>query len=172
VEKIDETVDLVSSFFCFYLRIIWGLPWYKQAAILCQRNRIDSLISDRHEDHSYAWFSTYLVGYSRYQLRGEWFRPLPGFLYWCLLRCLRTCFHSVMTYMPQDFRGTLIRQQRERSERNKQAEVDALVNSGGSIRDRYALLWRQQMDRWGTLVFVLQIVVLRCSALLSLKWFH
>ncbi|KAF2306563.1 hypothetical protein GH714_019472 [Hevea brasiliensis] len=56
-------------------------------------------------------------------------------------------FNTVMTYMPQDFRGTLIRQQRERSERNKQAEVDALVNSGGSIRDRYALLWKQQMAR-------------------------
>ncbi|RVW29783.1 hypothetical protein CK203_049988 [Vitis vinifera] len=49
--------------------------------------------------------------------------------------------------MPQDFRGTLIRQQRERSERNKQAEVDVLVNSGGSIQDRYALLWNQQMER-------------------------
>ncbi|XP_060176285.1 uncharacterized protein LOC132606698 isoform X3 [Lycium barbarum] len=56
-------------------------------------------------------------------------------------------FNTVMTYMPQDFRGTLIRQQRERSERNKQAEVDALINSGGSIRDRYALLWHQQMER-------------------------
>lgn len=53
----------------------------------------------------------------------------------------------VMTYMPQDFRGSLIRQQRERSERNKQAEVEALVNSGASIRDRYALLWKQQMER-------------------------
>ncbi|XP_059462560.1 uncharacterized protein LOC132191516 isoform X1 [Corylus avellana] len=56
-------------------------------------------------------------------------------------------FNTVMTYMPQDFRGTLIRQQRERSERNKQAEVDALANSGGSIRSRYALLWKQQMER-------------------------
>lgn len=56
-------------------------------------------------------------------------------------------FNTVMTYMPQDFRGTLIRQQRERSERNKQAEVDLLINSGGSIRDRYALLWKQQMER-------------------------
>ncbi|MED6130934.1 hypothetical protein PIB30_005222 [Stylosanthes scabra] len=56
-------------------------------------------------------------------------------------------FNTVMTYLPQDFRGTLLRQQRERSERNKQAEVDALVNSGGSIQERYALLWRQQMDR-------------------------
>ncbi|XP_071907861.1 uncharacterized protein [Coffea arabica] len=56
-------------------------------------------------------------------------------------------FNTVMTYMPQDFRGTLIRQQRERSERNKQAEIEALVNSGGTIRDRYALLWKQQMER-------------------------
>ncbi|XP_043704528.1 uncharacterized protein LOC122654484 isoform X3 [Telopea speciosissima] len=56
-------------------------------------------------------------------------------------------FNTVMTYVPQDFRGTIIRQQRERSERNKQAEVDALVNAGGSIRDRYALLWNQQMER-------------------------
>ncbi|KAJ0235007.1 hypothetical protein HA466_0266450 [Hirschfeldia incana] len=56
-------------------------------------------------------------------------------------------FSTVMTYMPQDFRGTLIRQQKERSERNKQAEVDALVSSGGTIRDRYALLWQQQMER-------------------------
>ncbi|XP_050238716.1 uncharacterized protein LOC126688147 isoform X2 [Mercurialis annua] len=56
-------------------------------------------------------------------------------------------FSTVMTYMPQDFRGTLIKQQKERSEKSKKAEVDALVNSGGSIRDRYAVLWRQQMDR-------------------------
>lgn len=56
-------------------------------------------------------------------------------------------FNTVMSYMPQDFRGTLIRQQRERSERTKQSEIEALVNSGGSIRDRYALLWKQQMER-------------------------
>ncbi|PIN01039.1 hypothetical protein CDL12_26455 [Handroanthus impetiginosus] len=56
-------------------------------------------------------------------------------------------FNTVMTYMPQDFRGTIIRQQRERSERNKQAAVDALISSGGSIRDKYALLWKQQMER-------------------------
>ncbi|KAL5720627.1 hypothetical protein ACHQM5_013278 [Ranunculus cassubicifolius] len=56
-------------------------------------------------------------------------------------------FNIVMTYMPQDFRGSLIRQQRERSERNKQAEIDAVVNSGGGIRERFALLWKQQMDR-------------------------
>lgn len=61
-----------------------------------------------------------------------------------------------MTYMPQDFRGTLIRQQRERSERNKQAEIDTLVKAGGSIHDRYALLWKQQMERWIVLDFVTQ----------------
>ncbi|KAI3994067.1 hypothetical protein MKX01_012324, partial [Papaver californicum] len=56
-------------------------------------------------------------------------------------------FNTVMTYMPQDFRGKLIRQQRERSERNKQAAIDAVVNAGGSIHDRFALLWGQQMER-------------------------
>ncbi|EYU42068.1 hypothetical protein ABFS82_10G000100 [Erythranthe guttata] len=56
-------------------------------------------------------------------------------------------FNTVMTYMPQDFRGTIIRQQRDRSERNKQAAIDALISSGGSIRDKYALLWEQQMER-------------------------
>lgn len=61
---------------------------------------------------------------------------------------------SVMTYMPQDFRGTLIRQQRDRSERNKLAEVEALVNSGGSIHDRYALLWKQQMERWDFMIYI------------------
>ncbi|XP_072985409.1 uncharacterized protein [Typha latifolia] len=63
------------------------------------------------------------------------------------LRNADNIFNTVMTYMPQDFRGSLIRQQRERSERNRQAEIDALVNAGGSIRDRYALLWKQQMER-------------------------
>lgn len=56
-------------------------------------------------------------------------------------------FNMVMTYMPQDFRGSLIKQQRERSEKRRQSELDSLLNSGGSIHDKYALLWRQQMDR-------------------------
>ncbi|KAL9236076.1 hypothetical protein vseg_010783 [Gypsophila vaccaria] len=69
-----------------------------------------------------------------------------------ILQCIQTknadsIFNTVMSYMPQDFRGTLIRQQKERSERNKQAEIEALVKSGCSIRDRYALLWKQQMER-------------------------
>lgn len=56
-------------------------------------------------------------------------------------------FNMIVTYMPQDFRGTLLKQQRERSERKRQAEVEAVVNSGGSIHDKYGLLWKQQMDR-------------------------
>lgn len=56
-------------------------------------------------------------------------------------------FNMVMTYMPQDFRGSLIKQQRERSERRRQAELDMMLSSRGSIHDKYALLWKQQMDR-------------------------
>ncbi|PRQ51280.1 hypothetical protein RchiOBHm_Chr2g0142661 [Rosa chinensis] len=60
-----------------------------------------------------------------------------------------------MTYIPQDFRGRLIRLQRERSKRNgsnlrgisKLAEIDSMISYGASIRDRYALLWKQQMER-------------------------
>ncbi|KAG6433662.1 hypothetical protein SASPL_105277 [Salvia splendens] len=42
--------------------------------------------------------------------------------------------------------GDYNQQQKEQSERNKQAAVDALITSGGSIRDIYALLWKQQME--------------------------
>ncbi|KAL2620041.1 hypothetical protein R1flu_000246 [Riccia fluitans] len=56
-------------------------------------------------------------------------------------------YNMVLTYMPQDFRCSLIKQQRERSERKRQAEVEALVNNGGTIRDKFALLWSQQMER-------------------------
>ncbi|KAG6482419.1 hypothetical protein ZIOFF_059050 [Zingiber officinale] len=61
---------------------------------------------------------------------------------------------AVMTYMPQDFRGTLIRQQKERSERNRQAEVDALVNSGGTIHDR-----RNQLAQLGSATGVYKTLV-------------
>ncbi|XP_047322961.1 uncharacterized protein LOC124926724 [Impatiens glandulifera] len=83
-------------------------------------------------------------------LFGRWkekFQKTLNTLQFFQSRNSESVFNTVMTYMPQDFRGTLIKQQRERSERNKQGEVDALVNSGGSIRERYALLWKQQMER-------------------------
>jgi hypothetical protein len=49
--------------------------------------------------------------------------------------------------MPQDFRLTYLKQYRERSEKKKQAEVDSLMAHGGSIHDKFVLLWNQQMDR-------------------------
>eukprot|EP00898_Chlorokybus_atmophyticus_P009258 jgi/Chlat1/962/Chrsp108S01379 len=57
----------------------------------------------------------------------------------------------VTTYMPQDFRGTLIRQQKERSERKRQLEVEALTAQGCTIKQKYEVLWRQQMERRKTL---------------------
>lgn len=53
----------------------------------------------------------------------------------------------VFTYMPQDFRGTLFKQMKDRSEKRREVEVATLVTSGGTIKQKYALLWQQQMDR-------------------------
>ncbi|MCO5569646.1 hypothetical protein L7F22_023362 [Adiantum nelumboides] len=63
------------------------------------------------------------------------------------LRSSEKVFSMVLTYMPQDFRGTLIRQQRERSEKRRQQEVDMLISNGGTIHEKFVLLWQQQMDR-------------------------
>eukprot|EP00249_Psilotum_nudum_P012266 c23683_g1_i1 orf=272-1675(+) len=68
------------------------------------------------------------------------------------LRSSEKVFNMVMTYLPQDFRGLLVKQQHERSERKRQAEVDAVLSAGGSIKEKYTLLWRQQMDRRRQLV--------------------
>ncbi|KAL9259664.1 hypothetical protein AKJ16_DCAP05652 [Drosera capensis] len=86
------------------------------------------------------------IAYLLEQLKGKFEKSLKMLEYF-QAKNADFVFNTVMSYMPQDFRGTLIRQQRERSERNKKAQVDALVESGGSIRDRYALLWEQQMER-------------------------
>lgn len=69
------------------------------------------------------------------------------------------CSGPVLTYMPQDFRSVLLRQQRERSEKRRQTEVDNLMAQGGTIHDKYGLLWKQQMERcalysWFTLATV------------------
>ena len=53
----------------------------------------------------------------------------------------------MFTYLPQDFRGSLIKVQKERSEKKRQLELETLLSSGGSIEQKYALLWQQQMDR-------------------------
>eukprot|EP00850_Spirogloea_muscicola_P005935 SM000027S09716 [mRNA] locus=s27:906990:909983:- [translate_table: standard] len=88
------------------------------------------------------------------------------------------CAPAVITYMPQDFRGTLIKTQRTRSELRRQAEVDALVASGGTIAQKYALLWNQQMDRpmeeqrdrYGPPLYELTEFVTRLRIFLALWW--
>ncbi|KAL5132733.1 hypothetical protein HKD37_03G006187 [Glycine soja] len=109
---------------CWWLAVTWSI-WQKRNKIIFSNDSFDAnKVIDDAAFLLWTWLSNLEKDFSLH------------FNQW-----------SIMTYLPQDFRGTLIRQQRERSERNKQAEVDTLVNSGGSIHDRYALLWKQQMDR-------------------------
>lgn len=60
-------------------------------------------------------------------------------------------FQMVLTYLPKDFRGTIIKNHREQSEKKRQLEIEVLLSSGGTIGQKYALLWQQQMDRRQTL---------------------
>ena len=53
----------------------------------------------------------------------------------------------ILQYLPQDFRGSLIRQQKERSDEKRKAEVEALVAGGCTIKEKYDLLWQQQMAK-------------------------
>lgn len=56
------------------------------------------------------------------------------------------------SFLPQDFRLSMIRYTKERKETAFKAEVDELVKKGGSIEDKYKLLWAQQMQRRESLV--------------------
>ena len=53
----------------------------------------------------------------------------------------------ILQYLPQDFRGSLIRQQKERSDQKRKEEVEALVQAGCTIKEKYDLLWQQQMAK-------------------------
>ncbi len=86
---------------------------------------------------------------------------VPLFQSLCQMVVTDCWFFPVLTYMPQDFRSVLFKQQRERSEKRRQAEVDALVAAGGSIHDKYLLLWRQQMDRCFLIAINLQWLALK-----------
>lgn len=57
----------------------------------------------------------------------------------------------VNDFLPADFRARLFHAARARSEERNQAAVDDLIARGGSIRDKYALLWEQQWARRETL---------------------
>jgi len=54
--------------------------------------------------------------------------------------------------MPKDFRMTMLQYARSRKETAYAAEVDALVKRGCTIKEKYDLLWNQQMQRRESLV--------------------
>lgn len=54
-------------------------------------------------------------------------------------------------YLPKDFRGNIVRQQKERKDAARRQEIEELVARGGSIREKYELLARHQIDKRKTL---------------------
>lgn len=58
------------------------------------------------------------------------------------------------SWVPQDFRANVVKFKRDRMEARYGAEIDALMKGGGSIRDKYDLHWRHQMQRRQSLVDV------------------
>jgi len=54
-------------------------------------------------------------------------------------------------YLPKDFRGDIVRQQKERKDATRQKEIEELVERGGSIKEKYELLARHQLDKRKTL---------------------
>lgn len=57
-------------------------------------------------------------------------------------------------FLPQDFRGSLFTAAKQRSEKLNAQAVEDLIADGGSIRDRYNLLWEQQWRRRENLAMV------------------
>lgn len=62
--------------------------------------------------------------------------------------------HIISTFLPNDFRMSIVKAQQERSEAKREEMVQALVNSGGSIKDKYDLYWKLQLERRQTLVHI------------------
>jgi len=65
---------------------------------------------------------------------------------------LENVTNIVESFMPKDFRMTMLQYARSRKEIAYAAEVDALVKRGGTIKEKYDLLWNQQMQRRESLV--------------------
>lgn len=57
-------------------------------------------------------------------------------------------------FLPQDFRGSLFTAAKQRSEKLNAQAVEDLIANGGSIRDKYNLLWEQQWRRRENLAMV------------------
>lgn len=60
----------------------------------------------------------------------------------------------VADYLPKDFRAHLFNAARHQSEQSNANAVKQLLANGGSIEDKYALLWKQQFKRRETLASV------------------
>jgi len=84
-----------------------------------------------------------------------------------LFRCAENTFNTIVEYqnymvelvtfqvqkfLPQDFRGSVLAFQRSRTEKRFAGEVDLLMSNGGTISEKYDLLWKQQMQRRESLV--------------------
>ena len=57
----------------------------------------------------------------------------------------------VKSFLPQDFRGQIFQQASSRSETKNKQEINELIRRGGSIAEKFDLLWRQQWNRRETL---------------------
>lgn len=53
----------------------------------------------------------------------------------------------VQDFLPKDFRATMVAHQHEKGEKARKAEVEKLLSKGGTIEDKYNLLWSHQMAR-------------------------
>ena len=60
----------------------------------------------------------------------------------------------IAEFLPKDFRGSVFSAFRTRSERSNQQALDELSARGGSVREKYALLWDQQWKRRENLAMV------------------
>lgn len=60
----------------------------------------------------------------------------------------------ITAILPRDFRASIFATLRQRSERSNMQQIEDLVNAGGSIREKYALLWEQQYKRRESLAMI------------------
>jgi hypothetical protein len=60
----------------------------------------------------------------------------------------------VQDFLPQDFRGSMVQYQNKRSEASRKAEMEKLLQGGGTVADKYQLLWGHQMKRRETLAAI------------------
>lgn len=60
----------------------------------------------------------------------------------------------VNDFLPQDFRTYIFNMARQHTEKSNALAIDQLMASGGSVRDKYKLLWEQQHKRRETLASI------------------